>query len=966
VRIGLLGGLKVEHDERAVPVSGAMQLAVLFRLAVDAGAAVSYRGISEDIWGVDVPENTKAALQSIVSRLRSQLPPGSIESTVGGYRLTVARDDVDALAFTDLVLAAEASDEPAALASEALARWGGDPWIPSENFDWFIRDLLRDHARALELGGRAPARAPDLPVQLTSLVGREVELATIADQLESNRLVTIIGTGGAGKTRLALETASSRRNALLVELAPVGPSEVLGAVLTATGREIRTAEGGSEAGGSRERILDALVGRDILLVFDNCEHVIDAAAALAQDLLSALPQLRILATSREPLGVPGEAFVGLGSLAHPTDAEIVALSEDQLAAYPAVELIRQRALSSRGTVLDANELLAAAKICTRLDGLPLAIELAAAKLRTMGVDEVLTGLDDRFTLLTGGYRTARPRHQTLRAMIDWSWSLLDDDERRALSWFAVFPAGVGASESPALATALGLSAASVFDSLVDRSLLQRSRGRFRALETIREYGIERLAEAGELVDARIAQAEYMSTRAHEMDRLLRGPRIMDALAWFDAEEDNIVSALRYAAGVPLAAIAVGLVVSCAWYWLIRDRNEDAREWLEIVGPLAAGIDGDEARILSLVQPLMVGARADGAEALPEMSQPMSEAMATSMAEALAPLGQVRLGPGSHELLQLIVPALNAFSAVLGLPDWMTAVRLPDPDELGLDPWPTGVLRVARAAMAQNRSSIAELGSESRRAIDIFTEIGDLWGLALSEQMHSLWLATTGRLDEALAMSDSSTEHMRRITSSWDLAQQQGLAIQMLLRLDRRDEALERVLQMLEDAETGGNARTMLQAQLTAATVDAELGDLASAGTRLAAIDGLRDQWHGGPGQLVALVEIVKASIARQRGDFGGAEDHLREAAAASIRSHDNPVIGLVALSVATWALSSGEVEVAVRAVNLSTALVGFYDATHPEIVAVVAAADLQKIGRPSTEVPERPISVEALTELLSR
>jgi predicted ATPase len=943
-----------------------MQLAVLFRLAVDAGAAVSYRAISEDIWGMDVPENTKAALQSIVSRLRSQLPTGAIESTVGGYRLIVARDDVDALAFTDLVVAAESSDEPAVLASEALARWGGDPWIPSENFDWFVRDLHSDHARALELGGRAPKPSTDIPVQLTSLVGRESELATIADQLESNRLVTIIGTGGAGKTRLALETASSRRNALLVELAPVGPSEVLGAVLTATGREIRTTEGGSEAGGSRERVLDALVGRDILLVFDNCEHVIDSAAALAQDLLSVLPQLRILATSREPLGVPGEAFVGLGSLPHPTDAEIEALSPDEIAGYPAIELFRQRAVSSRGQALDSAELHAAAKICTRLDGLPLAIELAAAKLRTMGVDEVLTGLDDRFTLLTGGYRTARPRHQTLRAMIDWSWSLLGEDERRALSWFAVFPAGAAAAEARQLAAALGLSSASVFDSLVDRSLLQRSRGRFRALETIREYGIERLSEAGELVNARVTQAEYMSVRAHEMDRLLRGPRIMDALAWFDAEEDNIVIALRYSAGRPLAAVAVGLVVSCAWYWLIRDRNEDARDWLDLVGPLAAGAEGDEARILSLVQPLMVGARADGADALPGMSEPMSESMAESMAKTLAPLRHVRLGHGSHELLQLIVPALNAFSAVMGQPDWMTAVRLPDPGELGLDPWPTGVLRVARAAMAQNRGEIAELGSESGRAIEIFTEIGDLWGLALSEQMHSQWLATTGRLDDALEMSDRSTEHMRLITSSWDLAQQQGLAIQLLLRLNRSDEALVRVQQMLEDAETGGNARTVLQAQLTAATVDVEFGDLASAGTRLAVIDGLQDQWHGGPGQLMALVEVVKASIARQRGDLGGAEDHLRSAAESAMRSHDNPVIGMVALSVATWALAAGEVEVAVRAVNLATTLVGFYDATHPEIMAVVAAADRAKIGRPSTEVPERPIPAEALTELLSR
>ncbi|HEY5231903.1 MAG TPA: hypothetical protein VIJ11_13555, partial [Galbitalea sp.] len=486
-------------------------------------------------------------------------------------------------------------------------------------------------------------------------------------------------------------------------------------------------------------------------------------------------------------------------------------------------------------------------------------------------------------------------------------------------------------------------------------------GRFRALETIREYGIERLADAGELVRARVTQAEFLGARAREMDRLLRGPRIMEALSWFDDEEDNIASALRYSSAVPLASVTIALVVSCAWYWLIRDRNEEARDWLDIASPLAVGVEGDEARILSLVQPLMLGARADGAAEL----SGMSEELTRSMTQLLAPLSQLKLGPGSHELLQLIVPTLQAFGAVMGEPDWMTRVRLPSPEALGLDPWPTAVMHVARAAMAQNRGDVDELGSESRLAREIFTQIGDLWGLALSEQMYSLWFATTGQLTEALEMGDSATEHMRQITSRWDLAQQQGLGIQMLFRLGRADEARGRIEQMLRDAEAGGNARTILQAQLIAATADVELGDLASAGTRLAAIDELRDQWHNGPGQLVALVEVVKGSIARRRGDLGGAENHLREAVAAAIRSHDSPVIGAVALSVATWALVSGKVAVAVRAVNLSTALIGYYDASHPEIESVVTAADAAKIERPSTRVPERPISPEALTALLS-
>lgn len=957
MRIGLLGGLRVEHDGRTIPVSGAMQQAVLFRLAVDAGTAVSYRAISEDIWGLDAPENTKAALQSIVSRLRSQLPADSIGSTAGGYRLAVGRSDVDALEFSDRVATAENGSDPALLASEALAGWAGEPWIPSDNFDWFARDLGRDHAKAVELGGsvsRASA-APELPAQLTSLVGRELELGMIADQLASNRLVTIIGTGGAGKTRLAIEAASSRKSSLLVELAPVGPSEVLSAVLTATGREIRMAD--SEAGGSRERVIDALVGRDILLVLDNCEHVIDAAAALAQDLLSVLPALRILATSREPLGVPGESFVGVGSLPHPGDGEIDSLSGGELAAFAALELFSQRAASARGVGIDRDEIAAAARICARLDGLPLAIELAAAKLRTMSVDEVLAGLDDRFTLLTGGYRTALPRHQTLRAMIDWSWSLLDDDERLALARFAVFPAGVGVGEARLLAAELGLKSASVFDSLVDRSLLQRTRGRFRALETVREYGIERLSEAAELVEARTAQAEYIDLRARTMDQLLRGPHIMEAIGWFDAEEDNIASALRYVTGVPLPALAVHLAISCAWYWLIRDRNEDAREWFTLVAPLAAGVDGDEARVLTLINQVIE-------QFAENLAGPFGE-ISDDLRDALRPLAEIKLTAGSHELLQLIVPTVGAFAEALSGEQWMVTVRLPEVDGLGLDPWPSALLHIARAAMAQNRGAVAELGAESERALELFTELGDIWGLALSEQMRSIWLGTMGRLEEALALGDSSTEHMREITTSWDLAQQQGLAIQMLLRLGRNDEAIVRVQQMLESAEASGNARTLLQVQLAAASVDVEVDDLESAASRLVVIDGLYEVSEHEPGQLVALVEGLKAAIGRKRGDLDGAEEHLRIAAEAAIRSQDQPVIGMVAIGVGSYLLARGNVALAVQAVDFATSVTGAYDATHPGVIAIDAAAMEKGIGRPSTEVPERPMTAEALQGLIS-
>jgi predicted ATPase len=940
-----------------------MQLAVLFRLAIDAGASVSYRAISEDIWGLDAPENTKAALQSIVSRLRSQLPPGLLESTAGGYRLNVARSDVDALEFSDLVDAAEKASDPD-LASDALHRWGGEPWIPSENFDWFVRDLGTDRARAIELGGSVSrTRTPsELPAQLTTLVGRELELGTVADQLLANRLVTIIGTGGAGKTRLAIEAASDRRNAILVELAPVGPSEILGAILAASGREIRMAEGLSETASGRDRVLDALRGREVLLVLDNCEHVIDAAAATAQDLLTVLPQLRILATSREPLGVPGEAFVGLGSLPHPTDAQIDELRPHELLMFAALELFCQRAMSARGHAVDESETPSAARICARLDGLPLAIELAAAKLRTMSMDEVLAGLDDRFTLLTGGYRTALPRHQTLRAMIDWSWSLLTDDERTALLHFAVFPAGLGASEARAFATELGIADAAVFDSLTDRSLLQRARGRFRALETVREYGIGRLSESGALSEALTTQATFMVRRAREMDGALRGPGIVDAITWFDDEEDNVTSALRFVTGLPMPNLAVNLAVSCVWYWIIRGRNDEAQAWFTAVAPLAGGAEGNEARVLDLVGKVMSAfGESDGTQL-----QTMSDGMTAELTVLLRSLRDLRVKRGDHELVQLVLPFVESFSEAMGKGEWMNSVHIPPAEALDLDPWPAALVHIARAAMAQNRGSLAELGVESAKALATFSEIGDLWGIAISEQMQAMWLFASGKLEDALTLSDLSTEHMRHITPHYDLVQQQGLAIQVLVRLHREPEAVQRIEAILAETDLGGNGRAIMVANIAAATLDVHLGNVDEASARLLVIQSVRDSWSREPGQLTGMVEALKGAIATRRGDLDQAELHLRAAVEAAVRSQDQPVIGAVSISVGSYALARGQIELAVRAIDFSTSMLGAYDATNPEVIAIDTAAAKKGIGRPSTEVPERPIPIGSLEELLPR
>ncbi|MET0992185.1 MAG: AAA family ATPase [Lacisediminihabitans sp.] len=956
MRIRLLGGLDVEHEGAPISIAGSMQLAVLFRLAVDAGSAVGYRAIAEDVWPIDPPENSRAALQSIVSRLRSQLPPGSIESTPGGYRLAIARTDVDALAFTDLVASASrCADlrEQRALAEDALALWSGEPWTPADSFDWFGRDLRRDHATATSLLGSVTPQRSAIPAPLTALVGREPELASIAAQLEQSRLVTIVGSGGAGKTRLAVEAARQVPGAILVELAPVGSTEVFAAVAAALGRELRSAES-TEAVTARARILDALLGRDVLLVLDNCEHVIDAAARLADDLLGALPQLTILATSREPLGVPGEAFVTLGPLPHPR-GDIVAA--EQARGFEAVELFRQRAQAATGTDLDDAALLTAARIAARLDGLPLALELAAAKLRTMSPEEVLAGLDDRFSLLTGGFRTALPRHQTLRAMIDWSWSLLSDDERAALSRIAVFPAGVGVRDAGEVAGAMGFAAASVFDSLVDRSLLQRSRGRYRALETIREYGIERLAEAGELADVRAAQARSVAERAVRYDSMLRRSTVREAIDWFDSEDDNIAAALRFSVESGLPEVAVRLAVASAWYWIVRDRGEDAQAWFAQLFPLIGGVDSSGALLIRAIMPIVVRFAEDRPDGAPVDGDGLDEMLADLDAA---------VGPDANELVQIIPPMIRALAVAGRSDEWMIAARVPRGEELGLAPWSTALLHVVRAVMAHNRGDISELGDESELAVRQFEALGDPWGLALAQQFRAEWLAAAGRLDEAFAMTELSTDNMRRITTSWDLAQQQGLAISILVRQGRHEEAHARLDALIAEAEQSGHGRAMLQVQTSAMQVAMIERDLPALRRHVDAFDRFADAWPSMPPQSTAWAETGRAGLFLLEGDLERAEASLRDAADAALASHDHPVIGMVAIALGTLALERGEYREALRAVDLATAIIGFYDASSPQVLQIERAALEHDVKRAGAEAPTRQGAIESLGQILRR
>jgi len=362
-----------------------------------------------------------------------------------------------------------------------------------------------------ELGRREEDRKTNLRAELTSFVGKDADVAAVRELIAEHRLTTLIGPGGSGKTRLATETARTLLGDLpdgawLVELAAIGAVKGEGEVAQSAlaGLGLRDALlGGAPDADLTDRLIAAIREREALLILDNCEHVIESAAAFAHRVLGECQRLRILATSREPLGITGEALWLVEPLALPeADA-----SPGEIESSPAVQLLRDRAGAVRKDLavpnqLDGRALAAMVRVCRALDGMPLAIELAAARLRTMAIDQLANRLDDRFRLLTGGSRTALPRHKTLRAVVDWSWELLTDAERMVLRRFSVFSGGASleAAERVCAASAVEQRAPEqeqapeqvleLLTALTEKSLLLAegdSAPRYRMIGTIKEY-----------------------------------------------------------------------------------------------------------------------------------------------------------------------------------------------------------------------------------------------------------------------------------------------------------------------------------------------------------------------------------------------------------------------------------------------------------------------------------------------
>ena len=433
-----------------------------------------------------------------------------------------------------------------------------------------VHPSLRQNFPAL----RALETTPNnLPQQMTSFVGRERDVRDVTSLLARSRFVSIVGTGGLGKTRLSLEVAASLVDEFpdgvwFVELAPIADPRLVAQALAGV---LNVTEGGTSS------LVDALIAhlrdRRMLIVLDNCEHLIEASATLARELLQASSTLRVLATSREALRVAGETVYSLPALAIPAEQRV---TPETLMHSDAARLFIDRASAVQASfTATTNNAAAIATICRRVDGIPLALELAAARVRALSVDAIASRIDDRFRLLTGGDRTGLPRQRTLRALIDWSYDLLASDEATLFRRLAVFAGAFTLDGAEAVGADGDLAIEQVLDALtrlVEKSLVEREAvgDRYRMLETVRQYAQEALDKAGDRAACRTRHLQFYLAFAQRARPQIVGPQQSEWLARLDVERENFLAAHAWSCEADLASeYGLPLVSALRRYWIFR-------------------------------------------------------------------------------------------------------------------------------------------------------------------------------------------------------------------------------------------------------------------------------------------------------------------------------------------------------------------------------------------------------------
>ncbi|WP_214325953.1 ATP-binding protein [Nonomuraea sediminis] len=812
MRYGILGSTRAwRTDGDEVPLGGRARRALLALLLVRPGQSVSPDRLIDVLYGERPQKNPHHALQSQVSRLRAD--GIEVELGPAGYRLAVDPEDVDAHRFLRLADQGRRAldtdpERAAALLDEALGLWRGpalaevdethavhleDRRVAAQE-DRAEADLRRGAYRAAiaalgELIERHPLRerlrgqlmralsgdgrpaealvvyeqtrtlladelgadpSPELMAlhqtllrgetvsrghvpapPLTSFVGRADDVDGVEELLERARLVTLLGPGGVGKTRLATEVARRRPSAWMAELAGAREGDDLAqAVLMALGVRAGTGIGGQDDTAPLDRLVAALSEGPALLVLDNCEQVVEGVARLAQRLLDACRDLRVLTTSREPLAVTAEHLWPV----------------KPLPSAQAVRLFTDRASAVRpGFAADG----AVERICAALDGLPLAIELAAARTRTHDTAELAARLadEDRFRLLSRGSRTADARHQTLRAVVRWSWDLLTDAERTMAARLTVFSGGATAG---AAAEVCGLpDAEDLLDSLADKSLVEVASGRYRMLETIRAF----CAEQEDLHEVRQAHAAHFLALAEQADTHLRRAEQLEWLARLSADHDNLQAALRWAVESGRLSLGMRLVATQITYLWIRGMRgvvtAPAVALLELAGPDPDPALGDGYILCALV----AASDRAGREAW-LACRPAAERLA--LADP----------PGSrYPLVTFLWPMITAVSSGAST----VALALLDRGAADEDPWERAAVQLVWGYPRLSEGDLEAAGQSFEAALEVFRELGDRWGSGLALDSLAWLAATKGDLADALARTEEAIALAEQLGAEEDLA-----------------------------------------------------------------------------------------------------------------------------------------------------------------------------------------------------
>ncbi|MER7756617.1 BTAD domain-containing putative transcriptional regulator [Kitasatospora sp. NPDC097643] len=1006
---GILGTTTAHHDDGTpVPLGGARLRALLTALALRQGRPVPAELLVDEVWDTEPPQDSSAALQTLVGRLRRTIGRAEVGSGPAGYWLTGPATDL--AEFQRLGAegraALDAGDHTVAAERlrAALALWRGpaladlpDRAGPAARLEaqreearrhritadlglgraaelvaelaelcerqpldeplqhLMLRALhesgrtaeaLRHYERtrralADELGvdpgrqlqtlyasllappaepvvapvappappapsapsgppaGRAGAPQPprtggNLRGRLTSFVGRETDLAALRATLTASRLVTLTGAGGSGKTRLSIEAGRAEQSAghwpdgvWVAELAPLeSPDAVPAAVVSALGlREIVLHTGGMVAEVMEKRVEDPLRRlvehcghRRMLLVLDNCEHLIQAAADLADVLLAECPGLTVLATSREPLGVPGETVLPVEPLPDPV----------------ALRLLAERAAAARPGFDPQVDPAACAEICQRLDGLPLAIELAAARLRVMTARQIADRLDGRFALLTAGSRTLLPRQQTLRAVVDWSWDLLGKRERAVLRRLSVFAGGWQLEDAEAICAdgteVVGEEVADLLLSLVDKSLLVADLDgeglpRYRMLETIHEYATERLAEADGDRDATGGRhLAHFRRLVVEADLNVHGSRQLQWLAVLEREQDNIRAALRRAIDLRDEEQALVLALGMSWYWSLRGYSMEARGWYNAIAalgpepfgpgvpppvplehsvlvyglPMPEGVVEEARRLLAMYR--LIGLFEGNLEVL---GDPVAVAVAQDLLDVYTPdLPQSYRFPGLMRVfgaflagrLELMKDLLD--DAVHGCEQHGNANDL------------AFILQV-RAKMMNDWPGGNDQGIvDGERSLELFRQAGNLWGMSQALAARGESLANRGESEAAAAA------YGRAIELAVELGAPQEIPIlQVNLGSAVLEHDLERGEQIIRDAlatldhpiVNQSNTGALVFGRLALCGIHAQRGEYRQA---LAELDELDASNIGGfaPGVVAGLLKSARGWIAARGGD----------------------------------------------------------------------------------------------------